>query len=56
MKQIETKSFKKMSSDLVTHPPIMDEEDTSKKTKTKKKKKIYQKNRTVEDISIDELS
>ena len=56
MKKIETESFKKLSSDLVTHPPVATEDDDSKKTKDKKKKKLYQKNREVEDISIDELS
>lgn len=56
MKRIETKSFRKLSSDLITHPPVPGEDDGSKKTKDKKKKKLYQKNREVEDISVDELS
>lgn len=57
MKRIETKSFKKLSSDLNTHPPVPGDVDSgAKKTKDKKKKKLYQKNREVEDISVDELS
>jgi len=56
MKEIRTKSFGKLSSDLITHPPIPGEEDGSKSyTKRKKKKKLYQLNREVEDLGLEDF-
>ena len=55
MKKIETKAFKKLSADEITHPPVPGEEDETKSVKEKKNKKLYQKNRVVKDVSIDDL-
>ena len=43
MKRIETKAFKKLSADEITHPPVPGEGDGAKSKssgKKKKKKKI----------------
>lgn len=61
MKTIETKTFIKLSSDLKDFPTIdspdggIFKERNAPKKKKKKKKNLYQLNRNVEDISINEL-
>ncbi len=58
MKKIETKAFKKISADEVTHPPVPGEGDGAKSKssgKKKKKKKLPTLNRVVDDVSINDL-
>lgn len=55
MKIIATKAFKKLYSDLITHPPIMEEQESTPFFPKKKKKKIYQLNREVVDEDIENL-
>ena len=53
MKEIKTKTFKDKKADLVTYPPVPGEEESSI-PKKKKKKIIYQLNKVVDDVEIDE--
>jgi hypothetical protein len=57
MKKIETKAFKKLSADEITHAPVPDENGVeSKPIKGKrKKKKLPQLGRKVRDVSINDL-
>ena len=66
MKTIITKSFEKLSSDLMEHPPIgtvdrdifksrNDSVLSPKKKKKKKKKKIYQLNTIVDDVDMNDF-
>lgn len=55
MKEIKTKRFIDKKADLIVHPPI-DKEVERLIKKDKKKKKIYQLNKEVDDVSINDLA
>jgi hypothetical protein len=55
MKIIKSENFKKHSNDYNTFPPVFKEKDGITREKDKKKKKIYQLNKEVDDVTIDEI-
>ena len=55
MKIIKSENFKKRSNDYNTFPPVFKEKDGITRKKDKKKKKIYQLNKEVDDVTIDEI-
>jgi len=54
MKEIKTNNYidQKKQADLMTHPPVPGETESTSLPK-KKKKKIYQLNRVVDAVDVD---
>ena len=55
MKKIQSKKHKQLEADLIEHPPVNREDDSSPVKKDKKKKLIYQLGLWVDDLDINDV-